>query len=328
MSYDHFTPIDRGKIEGLRKAGESIRGVARRLGRAASSISRELKRGRVGAHGYCAQEAQKRYEQNRKACVRTQVLDYPPLRNYVCDKLTDDWSPEQIAQRLKRDFPHDGWMRVSPETLYRRIYTDPKWNNAFGHYLRQGRKKRQKRGGVYKRRGPIANRVSIEQRPQEVDDLTTYGHWEGDTLIGKNQQGAVVTLTERKADWLRAIPVTSRNADEVAQAVTDALHDVPAPLLKSITFDNGSEFARHEKIAQQLAVDIYFAHPYSANDRARNENMNGLLRQYLPKKTSFKDLTRQSVNRYVQALNDRPRKKQQFRTPNEVFQEQSVALAV
>ena len=328
MSYQHFTPIERGKLEALHRNGESGRAIARRLGRAASSVCRELRRGRLGCGPYCAPYAQERYKRHRKACVRQSVLDRPALRDYVYDKLSDEWSPEQISGRLRRDFPHNGWMRVSPEAIYRRIYTDPKWNHAFRGFLRQGRKKRQKRGGAYQRRGPIADRVVIDQRPPEVEDLSTYGHWEGDTLIGKNQQGAVVTLVERKGDWLRAIPVASRHADVVARAVIEALADVPPPLRKTLTFDNGSEFAHHPCISAALDLDVYFAHPYSAWERARNENANGLIRQFLPKKTSFKDLDKERVQHIVDALNNRPRKKQQFRTPNEVFYEQTVALEV
>lgn len=328
MSYQHFTPFERGQIEALHRSGESRRAIARCLGRAASSVSRELKRGQRGSGPYCARYAQKRYEHNRKGCVRKAVLDRPRLRCYVYDKLTEGWSPEQISGRLRRDFPHDGWMRVSPEAIYRRIYTDPKWNHAFSGFLRQGRKTRHKRGGAYQRRGPIAHRVSIDQRPPEVEDLSTYGHWEGDTVIGKNQRGAVVTLVERKGDWLRAVPVPSRHADVVARAVIEALADIPPHLRKTLTFDNGSEFADHRHIAEALGVDVYFAHPYSAWERARNENANGLLRQYLPKKTSFKDLTKERVENIAEALNNRPRRKQHFRTPNEVFYEQSVALEV
>ena len=328
MSYQHFTPFERGKIEALHRNGESQRAIARWLGRAASSVSRELKRGQRAPGHYCACYAQKRYERNRKACVRPAVLDRPALRRYVYDKLSDEWSPEQISGRLRLDFPHNGWMRVSPEAIYRRIYTDPKWNHAFSAFLRQGRKTRQKRGGAYQRRGPIAHRVDIDERPAEVEDLSTYGHWEGDTLIGKNQQGAVVTLVERKGDWLRAVPVPSRHADVVAGAVIEALADVPPELRKTLTFDNGSEVADHPSIAAALDLDVYFAHPYSAWERARNENANGLIRQYLPKKTSFKHLAKDRVDDIVDALNNRPRKKQQFRTPNEVFYEQSVALEV
>ena len=326
MSYHHLTSFERGQIEVLLKKEQTCAAIARALGRNRSTISREIRRNGTPGNPYCAVKAHEQYRQHRRACKRGHVLDHPPLRDYVRNSLTNDWSPEQIAGRLKRAFPQDGWMRVSPETVYRRLYNDPKWNNAFGDCLRQGRKTRQNRGGKYQRRGPIANRISIDERPEEVDDLSTYGNWEGDTLVGKNQQGAVVTLVERKGDWLRAVPVPSRKADVVAEAVTKALKDVPQELRKTITFDNGSEFARHETIAENLGVDIYFAHPYCSNERARNENMNGLLRQYLPKKTSFKELTQEQVNRYVEALNIRPRKKQKFRTPNEVFKELAVAL--
>ena len=179
-----------------------------------------------------------------------------------------------------------------------RSTSDIKWYNAFKDCLRQGRKTRQKRAGTYQHRGPIANKRPIDERPDEVDALETYGHWEGDTIIGKNQEGAIVTLTERKGDWLRAIPVPSRNAQEVAKAVIEALKDIPSQLVKTITFDNGSEFARHEHIAQQLEADIYFAHPYSPWERARNENMNGLIRQYLPEKNKLSrpDATGRPIN--------------------------------
>ncbi len=175
-----------------------MRTIAESIGRCAATISRELRRGTKTGGGYCAEYAQQRYDANRVDCVRTQVLDYPPLRHYVYDKLSDEYSPEQISGRLAQDFPHVGRMRVSPESIYRKIYSDMKWYNAFKDCLRQGRKTRQKRAGAYQHRGPIANKRSIDERPDEVDALETYGHWEGDTIIGKNQEGAIVTLTERK----------------------------------------------------------------------------------------------------------------------------------
>lgn len=327
MSYHHLNEIERGKIELLLQNGAPRASIGRQLGRSRATIYRELKRVPSRAGGYCAREAQRDYKEKREGCVRHRVLDRPALRGYVRDKLSELWSPEQTANRLWQDYPHDPWMRVSTETIYRTLYTDPKWNRAFGPFLRQGRKTRQKRCLVHKRRGPIAHRVFIEQRPAEVDALTTYGHWEGDTLVGKNQEGAIVTLVERKGDWLRAVPAASRKAEEVAQAVVHALQDLPPPLRKTITFDNGSEFADHNAIAQQLNADIYFAHPYSAYERGRSENANGLLRQYLPKGTSFETITSQYLQGILKQLNDRPRKKQQYRTPNEVFKEQLTCLA-
>lgn len=317
MSYHHLSEIERGKIEALLTNGTSRKEIARQLGRGRSTLYRELARTASGS--YCAQQAQRDYAEKRKRCIRGRVLDRPKLCTYVRDKLGDSWSPEQIAHRLWLDHPHDPWMRVSPEAIYRILYTDLKWNQAFAPFLRQGRKTRQKRGLDHQRRGPIANRVSIEQRPDEVDALTTYGHWEGDTVIGKHQRGVIVTLVERKGDWLRAVVAPSRKSEDVTRAIVEALQDIPPHLRKSLTLDNGSEFADHQTIAQQLQLDVYFAHPYSAYERARNENANGLLRQYLPKTTSFEHLSQQQLQGIVNQLNDRPRKKQQYRTPNEVF---------
>lgn len=320
MSYHHLNLSERGQIEGMLRVGTSKAAIAATLGRNRTTVSRELKRG-TGRDGvYRAADGQSRYQENRSACVRPRALDHPPLRDYVRDKLPLFWSPEQISHRLRLEFPYDGWMRVSTEAIYRTLYTDPKWKNAFGSYLRRGRRRRQKRGLRYERRGPIANRVSIEQRPQEVEALTEYGHWEGDTLIGKNQQGAVLTLVERKADLLRAVPLTSRKAEEVAQAIRSVFASLPSPLRKTITFDNGSEFALHEAIARDLSINVYFAHPYSSFERGRIENANGLLRQYLPKSMTFSRLSSQHLAPIVNELNDRPRKKQAYRTPNEVFQ--------
>jgi transposase, IS30 family len=327
MSYHHLTEIERGKIELLLDNGFSRSAIARQLGRSRATIYRELNRLASRDGTYSAHEAQRDYREKRRDCIRHRVLDRMQLQTYVRDKLSELWSPEQTANRLWLDYPHDPWMRVSTETIYRTLYTDAKWNSAFVAFLRQGRKTRQKRCLGSKRRGPIANRVSIEKRPAEVDALATYGHWEGDTVIGKNQNGAIVTLVERKGDWLRAVPVASRKADEVARAVVQALQDMPPHLRKTITFDNGSEFAGHDTIAQQLNVDIFFAHPYSAYERGRNENANGLLRQYIPKGMSFENVTQEQLRGIVNQLNDRPRKKQEYRTPNEVFKEQRICLA-
>jgi len=247
-------------------------------------------------------------------------LDHEGLAAYVRDQLSDGLSPEQIAGTIKLDHPFEHRMRISHETIYLTIYNNPKWH-TFAQHLRRKQKQRYPRDGVYKKRSVIPNRVGIAQRPDEVDTLETPGHWEGDTIIGANQEGAIVTLVERKYDWLRAIWVPFRKAALVADAIIQALSDIPKHLLKTITFDNGSEFARHETVHQALGVDIYFADPYSSWQRGRNENMNGLLREFFPKKTSFKHIESDRVRRSVQALNNRPRKKHGFRAPNAFFEE-------
>ena len=239
---------------------------------------------------------------------------------YVIDKLVEGWSPEQISGTLPQDYPREHRMRISHEALYLTLYNAPKWR-CFQVYLRRKHKKRKCRSGTYSKRGTIPNRVGIEHRPAEVDSLEEVGHWEGDTVIGANQEGALVTMVERKYDWLRSIWVPNRKAHTVAQAILKVMSDIPPHLLKTITFDNGKEFTQHELMSDALGADIYFADPYSSWQRGRNENMNGLLREYFPKKTSFKELKQEQVQRAVDALNDRPRKKHGFRRPNDFFNE-------
>lgn len=326
MPNRHLTPMERGQIQALLSRGQSRRAIARALGRSPSTIWREIARN-GGAQHYDAERAQKRYQQVRTACRRTTSLSYLPLRRYVVDKMTEGWSPEQVSGRLWLDEPGCPRMRISPETIYRSIYREEALRNILRGCLRQRRPRRRRRGQRRPTRPFIPNRVGIEARPPEVDALQRYGDWEGDLVIGANQQGAIVTLVERKSLVLRALRVTSRHARGVARAVVDALAPLPQTWRRTITFDNGSEFAHHQRMALALGVNVYFAHPYAAYERARNENTNGLLRQYLPKSTSFATLTDRQLQRYVDELNNRPRKKLGYRTPNEVFKKRCVALA-
>lgn len=326
MPYHHLTPMERGQMQAFERQGLSQRAIARALGRNPSSISREFARNGARRNGYDAARAQKRYERVRKASRRTTSLSHLPLRRYLFEKMIEGWSPEQVAGRLWLDFPGKPRMRVSHETIYRSLYADEKLRNVLLPYLRQRRPRRRKRGQRRPTRPFIPNRVGIESRPPEVDALERYGDWEGDLVIGAKQEGAIVTLVERKSMLLRSEALPSRHAKGVAEKVISALRSLPPHWVKTITFDNGSEFAHHERMAKALGADIYFAHPYAAYERARNENTNGLLRQYLPKSTSFKDLSQLKLQQYVHELNNRPRKKHGYRTPHEVFLEDTVAL--
>jgi transposase, IS30 family len=321
MSYVHLTPTERGHVQALLKEGKSKRYIADSLGRHRSTIGREVKRN-VTRTGYDGEKAHRRYRQCRTACRPEKKLNHPALWNYVLDKIPTGWTPEEIAGRLPVDYPEDLHMRISHEALYQNIYGDERLHCLIEH-LPQSRPKRRKRGQGKTRRGPaIPNRTGIEQRPKEVDDRSRYGDWEGDTIVGANQQGFVATLVERKSLRLTARKTRTKQADEVAQAVVDALSDLPASWLKTLTFDNGTEFAQHEQMAQSLPLRIYFAMPYSSYQRGTNENTNGLLRRYLPKGTDFRELTQDRLDQIVQELNDRPRKKLGYLTPNEVFQQQ------
>lgn len=322
MPSTHLSVYERGQIYILLEQGMNCANIASQLGRSPSTIGRELKRNST-ARGYEPERAQHQYRERRQACRPKRRLDHEPLLDYVKSKIGDEeWTPEIIAIRLPIEFPDDPAMRVSHETLYRAIY-----ERHDLHYLiqclPQSRPRRRNRGQGKTRRGPsIPNRVGIEHRPAHIEERTEPGHWEADLVVGKNQDSFLVTLVERSARILRAIEVFSKHADGVAQAISALLIDLPTSWVKTITFDNGTEFAAHEQIASVLNIDTYFAQPYCSWQRGTNENTNGLIRRYLPKGTCFKELHPNRLKTIVDQLNNRPRKCLNARTPNEVFQKQ------
>lgn len=274
MPYHHLTPMERGQIHALHTHGLSQGAIARRLGRSPSTVCRELARNRAHSGAYDATCAHQRYREARKSCRRTTSLAYLPLRRYLFDKMTEGWSPEQISGRLWLDFPGDPRMRVSHETIYRSLYRDEKLGQPLIGYLRQRRPRRRTRGQRRPTRPFIPNRIGIEARPPEVDARQRYGDWEGDLLIGACQQGAVLTLVERKSLLLRATLLPSRHAQGVAEAAIEQLRVMPVEWRKTLTLDNGSEFAHHQRICDTLGLGTYFAHPYAAYERGTNENTN------------------------------------------------------
>ena len=321
MSYHHLTPEERGQIQALRTEGKSHRAIARRLGRSPATVSRELARN-GDPHGYSARHAQQRYRERRRPCRPRAKLEHPGLRAFVFDKLPSGWTPEQVAGRLRLEHPDDPRMRISHEALYQALYGDERLHCLLAH-LPQARPKRRRRGQGKTRRGPsIPNRVGIEDRPAVVDTRERFGDWEGDTVVGAHQHGFVATLVERKSRLLRACKTVTKEAVEVARAVTETLLDLPASWLKTLTFDNGTEFARHADIAAILPLLIFFARPYASYQRATNENTNGLLRRYFPKGTDLRDVSQEQLDRAVEEINNRPRKVLGYRTPNEVFQQE------
>jgi len=328
MSYKHFTLAERGKLELMVEQKMNYTAIADRLGRHRTSVMREIQRNRRKT-GYNAEQAQKRYLKRRKACRPKGKLNcYGPLREYVMDKIAmEHWTPELVAGRLPLDYPDTPTMRVSHETIYRKIYTTGHYLDLLREHLPQARKKRCKRGQGKHGRGPsIRNRVGIAERPAIVETRKELGHWEGDTVVGKNQDGFIVTLVERKSRLLAATKTQTKRADEVRQAVIDALQDRPISWVKTITVDNGTEFADHQSISDQLGVSVYYADPYCAYQRGSNEQVNGLIRRRLPKGTSFKGLTQKHLDQIVEDINNRPRKCLGYQTPNEVFKQQREML--
>jgi len=236
--------------------------------------------------------------------------------------IRQDWSPEQVSDWLKVNYG----LQISHEWIYQYILMD---KHAGGHLHRHLRcqKKRRKRYGSYDRRGKLKNRVSIDQRPAIVDTRQRLGDWEVDTIIGKGRRGAIVSLTERKSRMTLMQKVERKTAKAVADAVIQLLSPLK-DLTRTITSDNGKEFADHQRIAEGLHTEIYFAHPYSSWERATNENTNGLIRQYFPKKRDFSTIKTDEIINAMRRLNNRPRKCLGFKTPNQVFFGHSPVVAL
>ena len=232
-------------------------------------------------------------------------------------------TPELAAGRLRGQFPDEPRMRVCHETIYQAIYKNRHYLDFLIESLPQARPKRRKRAHGKPRRGPaIKDRVSIAERPAAVEQRAEFGHWEGDLVVGKGQDGFILTLVERASRVLHTVKTETKRAAEVCQAVIETLLDRPISWLKTITFDNGTEFCDHQTISDQVGVAVYFADPYAAYQRGSNEQVNGLIRRYLPKGTSFKNLTNEELQEITDKINNRPRKCLGYRTPNEVFQQQ------
>lgn len=320
MSYHHLTPIERGQIEALRREGRGVRRIAAALDRCPSTISRELARNPLPS-GYAAAHAQRRYQQRREECRPPRRLEHRALWDYVFEKLPQGWTPQTVAGRLPLVFKDDARMRISHETLYRAIYSDERMHCLI-QSLPQARPKRRKRGQGKTRRGPsIPNRVGIAQRPEVVGARSRYGDWEGDTVVGANQKAFITTIVERKSLLLRARLTPSKHAAQIASAVVEALIDMPTTWVRTITFDNGTEFAHHEDMTRQLHAEIYFADPYCAHQRGRNENTNGLLRRFLPKGTDLANVTQAHLDHIVDMINNRPRKTLGYKSANELLDE-------
>jgi transposase, IS30 family len=320
MSYTHLNAFERGRVQALHEEGKSMHAIATTLGRHHSTISRELRRN-SRSNDYDAQKAHDLYRTRRKQCRPAHKIAYLPLWNYVFEYVPEGHTPEEIAGRLPMEYPDDPRMRISHEALYQALYREEQLHCLIP-YLPQSRPRRRKRGQGKTRRGPsIPNRVGIEQRPQAANERSRYGDWEGDIVVGSHHQGFLVTLVDRKSRLTKIMKTDTKTAEEVSQATIEALLDMPVSWVKTITFDNGTEFAQHEKIAQGLLAKIYFAQPYASYQRGTNENTNGLIRRFLPKGTDFRKITQKQIDAICESLNNRPRKVLNYRTPNEVFEE-------
>lgn len=311
-----LTFLERERISQMHDAGGSNAEIATELGRASSTIGREIRRNSVAGE-YSALCAQGLAQQRRSERPLVRKMDHPEVSNFVRSRLVRCWSPDQIAGRSKSEFANDRHRQISHQTIYTWIESQPPEDRRhFAGFLRRA----GSRSPRDDRRGRIPNQVSIEGRPKVVDKRRRYGDWEGDTVVGARQSGAVVTLVERKSGFLLTAKSCNRKARRVARKIESCLDHLPKRLRRTVTFDNGKEFADHERITQRLDLDVYFAKPYCSWQRGTNEHTNGLLRQFLPKGTDFKHVSWQELKQYTNLINDRPRKRLGYRTPAEVFE--------
>jgi len=319
MSYHHLVYENRVEIYALHKAGHNQTAIATLIGVSRSTISREMRRN-TGLKGYRPQQAHQRALARKRQAAK-HIRFTKAIQAIVTTYLKQDWSPEQISGWLKKN----NVPSVSPETIYQFVIADQKAGGDLYKHLRHGHKKRRKRLKSRDRRGQIPRRVSIDQRPPLVDEKTRVGDWELDTIVGKNHKGAIVTAVERKTKFTCMRLVPTREANVVADAIIDMLKPF-IRLIFTLTSDNGKEFSEHEKIAKQLHAQFFFAHPYCSWERGLNENTNGLIRQYFPKKTEFLQLKNEKITEVQDKLNNRPRKTLYFEKPNVLFTNSLVAL--
>ncbi len=321
--YTRLTLQEREEISRGIWAFEKFSSIAQRLGRPISTDSREVWSNTRYSWRYSAAKAQKRANIMKSKGRPQKLNNNESLKNYVYEKLRLKWSPEEIAKRIKLEYPQNKTMRVSHETIYQHLYClakgELKAELVAG--LRQERKHRLNRQAAHYRRQRIQDIVSISERPKEAEDRIIPGHWEGDLIIGKNRESAIGTLVERTARLTLLVPLAAKDAFTVRKAFGRAFKRMPSDFKKSLTYDRGSEMSQHKLFTQETKIQVYFADPSAPWQRGTNENTNGLIRQYFPKGTDFRKIPLRALKTAERELNSRPRKILDYYTPAEKFYE-------
>jgi IS30 family transposase len=312
----HLQRTERIQIEALLNAGKSPAEISQQLERPDSTISREIKRNTRDGK-YCHSTAQKCTDERRRNSKQSILTEdnWTEVRSLLQQK----WSPEQISGWLRTN-PKIGFY-VSDQWIYEYINTDRENGGLLYQHLRRGGKP-YKIGGKRAYRGKIKNRVDITARPDIINNRLRLGDWEVDSVIGRMNQSSIVTIVERVSRYTAIIKVSSKEADTVSQAIINRMATTTIPL-HSMTGDNGTEFSDHQQIAEQLGIDFYFTHPYSSWEKGTNENTNGLIRQYFPKGTDFGIISETMLSEVEAALNNRPRKCLNYKTPRQVVKVES-----
>jgi len=322
MRYKQLTLEKRYQISALIKARLNQKNIALEIGVHQSTISREFKRNSDTSRGYNAELAQVQSTKVERKKKKRHSLT-KSIEKYIRTKLKQDWSPEQISGRMKLDTG----VYVVHETIYRYIYTNKKNGGKLYKYLRHKNKKYHCRSNDYMARGTIIDRVMIDKRPKIVEKKNRIGDLEIDTIIGKDHKGALVTVVDRKSKFTLIKNVPTKEAKVVTKALIEMIQPIKA-ITKTITSDNGKEFAYHKQVSAALDTNFYFANPYHSWERGLNEHTNGFIRQYLPKKSEFLNVSKDEIIMIKDRLNHRPRKILNYKTPYEVlFSEMSKKLA-
>ena len=311
--------VEREEISRGLAAGCSLREIARRLGRAASTISREIARN-GGTGRYRAAESEARAWNQARRPQQCALARQPRLREWVAAKLQKNWSPRQISVGLRGAFADDGLMRVSHETIYRSLFVQARGvlKAELTKHLRRAGFVRRARGAGRAGAASIADGLSIHERPAEVEDRAVPGHWEGDLLMGGNSS-QIATLVERHSRFVMLIKIDSKDTLTVTKAVARKIRQLPAELRRTLTWDRGNEFHAHKGFTVATNVQVYFCDPRSPWQRGSNENTNGLLRQYFPKGRDVSHYSQAQLNRIAHELNERPRETLNWHTPLEAI---------
>jgi IS30 family transposase len=322
-----LTVVEREDISRGLASGSSLRDIAKRLERAASTVSREVAR-HGGRPEYRAKEADDQAWESALRPKRCLLAIHVKLQQIVASKLILDWSPEQVSGWLKIQYPDDKSMRVSHETIYRSLFIQARGvlkKELIGHLRSKRRIRRSQHSRVSgQSRGQIVDAISIRERPAEIEDRAVPGHWEGD-LISGSKNSHMVTLVERHSRFTTLIKVPSKDTAVVVAALSRKIRKLPATLRQSLTWDRGLEMAKHKTFTVATDVKVYFCDPQSPWQRGTNENTNGLLRQYFPRRTDLSGYTQADLDKVALRLNQRPRKTLGFQTPASRLQESVAA---
>lgn len=325
MSYSHFSINERNTLQSMRDKGANIASIAEKLDKHPASLYRELNRNSGKTH-YCCLEAEKKAVTRRLNSTSFSKRGNSELMAIVQRLFEDDLSPEQIGGRIRLERPKQTDWHLSHETIYQSIYDRIRSGENLRSHLRHGHQKRRKRLSGKDKRGLIPGRVFIDKRPDVVDLKERRGDWEGDTVEGAQKKGYVGTFVDRSTKYLLGYPLAKKTAKDNRRKAVAAFRYIPKNAKKTITVDNGKEFAEHLKLAKGTGTKVFFAHPYHSWERGLNEHTNGLLRQYLPKNRSLENLTKKELAKIIKRINNRPRKSLGYRTPREAFFKLPLAL--